>query len=211
MSTVSEILARAKPRTREVRVNLDGELLGRIDDLSDLISAARRRDMLAGGGLTAEAPALEVERAQAEQTAAETTTVFSLKAVPGQIFDDLKRRYPPTEDQWKAYREEAAASPIFARAPEFDYDQVIPRLIGLSVTAVDGTEVAWSEDDGLALWNGLSDGARADLGNGAWQVNNKSSIRPTSGTGTDTTPNSGPESTTPADGASPTPSSVDGS
>jgi hypothetical protein len=70
-------------------------------------------------------------------------------------------------------------------------------LIALSVCAVDGEEVEWSEADGDELWNTLHDGARADLLEAAWEVNKQRSGRPFSGTGTATTPSSGPASTTP--------------
>lgn len=210
MTSVSDVLARATLRTREVRVCLDGRLLGRIDDLGGLLHQAKKRDQLAGESLADEAPALARQLAELEVEAEANVTVFTFQAVSGEKFDDLKRRHPPTEEQWQTYREEAAASPLFARPPEFDIDQVLPRLIGVSVQAVDGEAASWSEDDGLAVWAGLSDGARADLGNTVWQLNNKTSIRPTSGTGTELTPTSGPGSTTPLNGASPTASSPDG-
>ena len=91
--------------------------------------------------------------------------------------------------------------------PEFAFADLIPRLLGLSVVEVDGEAVSWDEEDGLKLWAGLYDGARADLGDAAWKLNNRSSARPISGIVTDMTPSSDPESTTRPNEGSPSPSS----
>ncbi|MCI0544218.1 MAG: hypothetical protein L0Z49_07190 [Actinobacteria bacterium] len=207
MVTVADVISRARLRVQEVPINLDGELLGEIDNLREEWKRATRVDMRAGGGLASTAPGIGARLAEAEQRADDEATTFRVRALAGEAFDDLKRRYPPTEEQWQRYREEAAASPLLTRAPEFDLDEVWPRLIGLSVVAVDGEDVAWTEADGIELWRSLHDGARADLGNAVWNVNNRSSIRPTSGIGTEETASSDPESTTPLNGGSPSPSS----
>lgn len=210
MPTVADVLSRARKRTREIRVQMDGQLLGELDRLRDDFKAALREDRISGEGLGSKAPGVRRRLEELEAEADKTATWFKLQAVSGERLDELKRAYPPTEEQWRRYREEAQAKPMFTRAPEFNFDEVLPRLIGLSVIEVDGEAVEWGEDDGVALWAELHDGARADLGDAVWDVNNKSSLRPTSGTGTDTTPTSGPESTSSANGASPTRSSQDG-
>lgn len=207
MVSVSEVVAKTKPRTREVPINLDGDLLGRIDNLADEAKTVAAAEVVAGPDLASKAPGMLRELATLRAQADADVTVFSLTAVAGEIFDDLRQRYPPTEQQWVRYREEAQAAPFITNAPEIDYAEVLPRLTGLSVTAIDGEPTTWTEDDGLELWRKLTDGARADLGDAAWTLNNRGSLRPTFGTGTDETPPSGPESTTQQNGESPSRSS----
>lgn len=213
MTTTSALLAKVKGRTKTVRVNFDGELMGQIDDLQDALARAINEDALAGEGLGDKAPPLARQITQLTLEADETATVFLMQTIIGEDFDDLRRRCPPTEEQWMRYKRAVEAAPMTASltlpTPEFDFDELLPRLIGLSVVEVDGEAVNWGEKEGLELWAGLYDGARADLGDAAWKLNNKSSTRPTSGIGTDTMPISDPESTTRPNGASPSPSSAD--
>ena len=211
MITTGDLLAKVKARTKTVRVNFDGELMGSLDDLHEEVVRAIAEDTVAGEGLGDKAPALSKELAQLTLEANKTATVFLLRTIPGEDFDDLKRRCPPTEEEWARYKKAVEAAPMTASltlpTPEFAFADLIPRLLGLSVVEVDGEAVSWGEEDGLELWAGLYDGARADLGDAAWKLNNRSSARPISGIGTDTTPNSDPESTTRQNGASPSPSS----
>ena len=211
MITTGDLLAKVKARTKTVRINFDGELMGKLDDLHEEVVRAIAEDTVAGEGLGDKAPALSKELAQLTLEANKTATVFLLRTIPGEDFDDLKRRCPPTEEEWARYKKAVEAAPMTASltlpTPEFAFADLIPRLIGLSVVEVDGDAVSWDEEDGLDLWAGLYDGARADLGDAAWKLNNKSSLRPISGIGTDMTPSSDPESTTRQNGASPSPSS----
>lgn len=211
MITTRELLAKAKARTKTVRINFDGDLLGSLDDLREELARAIAEDALVGEGLADKAPALSTELNKLTLEANETATVFLMRAIPGEDFDDLKRRCPPTEDEWAQYKKAVEAAPMTASltlpTPEFGFAELLPRLIGLSVVEVDGEVVNWDEKEGLELWAGLYDGARADLGDAAWKLNNKSSVRPTSGIGTDMTPSFDPESTTRPNGASPSPSS----
>lgn len=211
MTTASALVAKAKGRTKTVPINLNGELLGELDDLRDAWKRAVTADALAGEGLADTAPALARQLQELTLEADTTATVFKLATIPGEDFDDLKRRCPPSEEEWARYKKAVEAAPMTASltlpTPEFEFAELLPRLIGLSVTEVDGEAVSWGEQDGLELWAGLYDGARADLGDAAWKLNNKSSTRPTSGIGTDTTPSSDPESTTRQNGESPSRSS----
>ncbi len=211
MITTGELLAKVKPRTKTVRINFDGELMGNLDDMREELTRAIAADAIAGEGLADQAPALAIEMGQLTLEANETATVFLLRTIPGEDFDDLKRRCPPSEEEWERYKRAIDAAPMTASltlpTPEFEFAELLPRLIGLSVVEVDGEAVSWGEKEGLELWAGLYDGARADLGDAAWKLNNKSSTRPGSGIGTDTTPNSDPESTTRPNGGSPSQSS----
>lgn len=211
MTTTTELLAKVKARTRTVRVNFDGELMGNIDDLQEELARAIAEDTLAGQSLGDKGPGLATQLQELTLEANKTATVFLMRTIPGEDFDDLKRRCPPTEDEWERYKRAVEAAPMTAAltlpTPEFAADELLPRLIGLSVVEVDGEPVSWSEEDGLKLDAGLYDGARADLRDAAWTLNNKSSIRPISGIGTDVTPSFDPELTTRLNGASPSPSS----
>ena len=207
MGSVADLLARARRAEKKLRINLDGTTTGRLDQLRDRIRSAKRQDQLNGAGLDAQAPALERELAALELEEDRNAVELVFRALPGERFDALVARFPPTERQWQRYREQAQASPLFAAPPEFDADSMAPILVAASIVSYDGEEVSWSDEDGLTLWAGLSEGARADLLEAAWAVNQQRSARPTSGTGTDTTPSSGPGSTTPPEGGSPSLSS----
>jgi hypothetical protein len=209
--TTAALLAKVKARTKTVRINFDGELMGKIDDLQEELVTAIEGDAFAGEGLDDKAPALSKQLVKLTLEANETATVFLLRTITGEDFDDLKRRCPPTEEEWMRYKRAVEAAPMTATltlpTPEFAFAELLPRLIGRSVVEIDGEEVSWGEKDGLELWAGLYDGARADLGDAAWKLNNKSSTRPISGIGTDMTPSFDPESTTRPNGGSPSPSS----
>lgn len=209
---VADFLGRYKPAERTVRILLDGSLASELDRARRNVELKKKQERTRlDDTLRTEVPALEERVADLEAKAEEATVEVTLRAIPGVKFDALKVAHPPTEAQWEQYREQAKASPMFARAPEFDPDGLAPKLIGLSIVAVDGDPVEWDEADGKELWETLHDGARADLLEAAWQLNGQRGNRPFSGTGSDTTPNSGPESNTQQNGESPSLSLADGS
>jgi hypothetical protein len=195
---VSDVLGRYKPAERTVRLLLDGSLVAELDRARKAVRDAVREEARNPQGLRTTVPDLEAKVAELERRADGATVEFTIRAVSGAKYDALKQAFPPTEAQWAEYREEAKASPMFARPPTVDADALAPALVGLSIVAVDGEEVDWDEADGAELWGTLHDGARADLLDAVWEVNGQRGARPFSGTGTDTTPSSGPESTTPA-------------
>ena len=208
---VSDFLGRYKPAERTVRVLLDGSLLTELERARQQVAKKVRQEERSHPGLASEVPALEARVAALESEAEEATIAVTLRAMPGAKFDALALAHPPTEAQWDQYREQAKAFPLFAQPPEVDAVGMAPALIALSVVAVDGEPTEWSEHDGAALWETLHDGVRADLLEAAWEVNKQRSGRPFSGTGTDTTPSSGPGSTTQPNGESLSLSSADGS
>ena len=211
MTSVDDLLGRVKPAEHTVRVSLDGAAAAEIDDLRRQVAAAKLRDSLDGGGLAAEAPQLERRLAELTAQLDAEAVEFRFRAIPGGELDEITAAHPPTEAQWERFREASKATPGLVSPPAFDAEAVAPILIARSVVAVDGEPVDWSDDEGRRLWETLPDGVRADLLEAAWQVNQRRSARPTSGTGTGTTPSSGPESTTPPPTASPTRSSAAGS
>lgn len=207
----SDLLSRYKPAERTVRLLLDGSLGVELDELRAERRKVARVEATQPAGLKTQLPDIDRKLREVEERAEAATVVITLRAVPGVKFDEVKLAHPPTESQWETYRERAKATPLFASPPEVDPIGMAPALIGLSVVAVDGEPVEWDEREGLELWEGLHDGARADLLDAAWDVNGQSANRPFSGTGTDTTPISGPESTTQPNEESPSRSSVEGS
>ena len=208
MLKVGDVLARYKPAERLVRVIMDGTLQSEQDDALLRLKQARSGEE----GLRSGVPAVEAELADIEARAEEATVTFKVAAIPSKDFDRLKFENPPTEADWKRYRETQQANPSLAligqiAAPEFNFDAFMSKLIGLSIVEVDGVEVEWDESDGAELWKTLHDGARSTLANAVWGVNGNKSSRPLSETATGTTSNSGSGSTTPANTQSPTPGS----
>ena len=205
---VGDVLARYKPAERQVRILLDGSLQSEIDDARARLRQAKRTETV--DGLKSQVQNIEAEIVDLEAAADETSIIFKLSAIPGREFDRLKLENPPTEQDWERYKGTQEANPYLALqgrigAPEFSFNDFLPKLIGLSIVEVDGEPVEWGEDDGQELWDSLHDGARADLADAAWEVNGQRSNRPLSATATGTTTNSGSGSTTASQGESPTP------
>lgn len=208
---VTEFLGRYKPAETTVRVLMDGSLAADLERARQEVKQAQRRENLNPQGLATKVPVAEQRVEELEARADELTSEVLLRAIPGEKFSELKLAHAPTEEQWDQYREQAQAMPLFASAPDCDPIGMAPGLIALSVVAVDGESVDWTVQDGQELWDALPDGPRADLLEAAWNVNAQRSSRPFSGTGTDTTPSSGPGWTTQQNGESPSPSSAEGS
>lgn len=193
---VGDLLARYKPAEKTVRILLDGSVLSRIDETKQQLKQARRTESV--DGLSSRVPLIEKEIQELETQSDQL--VIKLRAIPGEEFDAMKLVYPPTDLDFKRFREaqQARAWLDFA-APDVDRAAMSPALIGKSIVEVDGVEVDWDEHDGKKLWAGLHDGARAELALAAWEVNEKPSSRPLFETATGTTSSTGSESTTPAD------------
>lgn len=206
---VGDLLARYKPAEKTVRILLDGSVRSRIDEAKQQLKQARRTEKV--DGLSSRVPQIESEIRLLEQEADDTSAVITLRAIPGEQFDALKLAHPPTEADFKRFKEQQQARPYLnLAAPDCNLITLAPALIGLSIVEVDSEEVDWDEKDGQELWGKLHDGARADLFDAAWEVNGQPSSRPLSETATATTSTSDNESTTPAETESPTPSSPDG-
>lgn len=203
MTSAAEILAGRKPATTTVRLLLDGDLQEEIRVLKERLKVARKRDIADGEGLGSEAPQIEQQLREAEARADEIATEFHFRAVPRSRLAELKEAHPPTEAQWERYREQAKANP-FIMPPEFDPVTLAPELISASAF-----DPSFTVAEATELWDGLSEPDAEILFDAAWRVNQTASPRPTYGTGTDTTPSSGPASTTPPSGGSPSPSLAD--
>jgi hypothetical protein len=150
-------------------------------------------------------PQLQQRLAELTIKADEAATVFTFQALGRRAFEDLKLAYPPTEEQWERYRERVTAA-YWVPAPEFEEVTFAPALIAACCI-----DPKMTLAEAQQLWDELSDGEAAILYAKALEVNEEASSRPFSGTGTDTTRNSGPDSTTPQNGEYPSLSSAAGS
>lgn len=207
---VGDLLDRYKPAEKTVRLGLDGTIGAQIDEATQRLKQARRTEKV--DGLSSRVPRIESEISDLEAQADEAAAVIKVRALSGEKFDAVKLAHPPTDADFKRFREQQQARPYLnLAAPDVNMDTFPPALIGLSIVEVDGEEVDWGEADGKELWDRLHDGARADLFDAVWEVNGKPSALPLSETATDTTSSSGSESTTPADRESPILSLAEGS
>lgn len=205
MTAVSDLLARRKPVQQKVRLLLDGSLAVQIDDLRREIRQTKAADVRRGSPLDTAVPELERRLEELVSQADAEAAEFTFQAVGRAKLEELKRLYPPTDEQWERFREQVKGN-LFAQAPEFDWAGLAPALIASCCVEPEMTEA-----DAARLWDELSDGEAAQLFQAAWAVNETSSPRPFFGTATDTTPSSGPDSTTPRNGGSPSLSLAEGS
>lgn len=210
MSDIASIVARRKPRRDSVRLLLDGELEGRIGQQRDKIKRAQIQEKVNGSSLASPTAQLEAELSQLMVEADEASTEFVFQAIPRADYAELERRFPATEEEWEKYRETVKDLPILlamqVSIPDVDLVGMGPAL--LAACAVNPKMTA---DEAQLLWDTLSDAEAAALFNTAYGVNKKAANRPFSGTDTATTPNFGPELTTPLTEESPSLSLAEGS
>ena len=188
---------------------MDGQIQARIDDLNERIQRVKKQELRDPQGLKTRVPKLEAELAEAEDAAESEAVTFTVRAMPGADYDSLELRFPPTEAQWEKYRKQAEVNAYLATPPRVDGDAMAPALLAACIAEVDGSPVKWSEQECAQLWGTLHEGARADILEAIYQVNNRRSGRPLSESDSDETPSSTPESPTPPSTESPTASSPD--
>lgn len=210
LSEIGSILARRKPRRATVRLLLDGELSQRIERLRSDIVRAKRREVVNPQGLASPAAQLEAELAELMVQADEAATEFVFQAISRAALEELKRAHPPSEEQWARYRESVEDLPVIvaiqAKPPPYDWMGMAPALL-----AACAVSPKMNVDEAQLLWDQLSDGEAAQLFDAAWEVNQTAATRPFSGTDTVTTPNFGPDSTTPQSEGFPSLSLAEGS
>jgi hypothetical protein len=209
MTSVSDLLARYKPSERRVRVLFDGSIVAQIDDVTQRLKEAKKAEQRNDPGLRSKVPTIEAELADLEDQAESEAVTFTVQSMPGGDYDALELRFPPTQAQWDRYRQVAEVSPAFAIPPRVDADAMAPALVAACLAELDGEPISWSEDDCQKLWDQLHEGARSDLLEAVYQVNNRRTGRPLSESGFDGTLSSPDESPTPPDTESPTASSAD--
>lgn len=110
-------------------------------------------------GLNGQVPKLEAEIAELTLRASEEAVVFTVKALPGETFDEIKREHPPSAEQMDAYREQVKSMP-WATAPEMNPATMGPDLLAACLVAPEMTEEEirefWAESskgEQNQLWN----------------------------------------------------------
>ena len=207
------VAAKYRRQPADVPVLLDGELAAAIETAQAAVVAAEAADKANPAGLVSDLPARKAALASLQAEADAAVTVFTLASLPGGEFTALKNAHPPSAVQWERYKTQIAAAPVLAQfisPPEFDSDAMAPLLIAGSLVAIDGEPVEWDADDGEYLWSHLHDGGRADLLEKAYELSNKTTLRPKSESGTDMTSSTAPDSTTPPVTESPSLSLAEG-
>lgn len=186
-----------KPRTASQAFVLDGGLLGKIDQLQRTLGLAERAEKISPGGLDSPVPKLQRELDELIQRASEEAVVFTVTALPGLAFDEIKRNHPPTKEQLERYREQAKTSP-WVEMPEFD-----PATMGPELLVACLTEPKIPESELLELWAALSKGEQNQLWNLALGVQVEGANLPFSKAAIGMTAGGGEQSTTPAREESP--------
>jgi hypothetical protein len=161
--------------------------------LRERLSVAKLAD---DDSLASEVPELERQVKKVEAEAMASGPTYNFRQLTRREKAEIVRKYPPTSEQWQRYREKAKAYPGYILdAPEFDMTSAAPEVLALGAT-----DPPLTLDEATKLWDDSSDNDAASLWQAAWV---DATGPPIFGTGTDMTPPSGPESTTPPNGESP--------
>ena len=89
-------------------------------------------------------PVLERQLVELAQRAAEGATTVVVEGLPGEEFDEIARRHPPTAEQLEKYRTEAKALG-YARMPEYNDRTMAPELLAACMTQPDWDEEWYRE------------------------------------------------------------------
>lgn len=191
------------PRTASKYLILDGALLAEIEQVRDTLKLANLAERLNPQGLDAEAPRLERRLVELSEKAASEAVRFTVKALPGSEFDEICRRHPLSSEQLERYREQAKAMPMpWVELPEYNPVSMGPDLLVACLVEPD-----WDEEKIREFWAGLSKGEQNQLWNLALGAQVQGADVPFFDAATATTNGGGDRSITPANGASPSPSS----
>ncbi len=183
MGKVSEILAKRKPRTKSIRLILDGDATDELERARAELNEAKRLDKeteekgsgtLATGSLT---PDAERQFKEIEAGILEDATVFTFKAIGRKKLEKIRGEHPPTPEQWEIYRERSKANPL-VQPPTFDPDGIAPELIEAALVDPELTL-----EEATELWDELSDGEAAQIYDAAWEVSMEAATIPLSATG----------------------------
>ncbi len=137
--TVAEIMAKKKAVTKQVAIQLDGELADRIADLRKLHLAARDSDRLSNE--PDKAPAIMAQIEALVEESKDTEVIFTFKSIGRFAYDELVTSHPPTKEQKKD-------------GAEFNADTFPPALVAASCV-----DPSMSLEDATAMfsspdWNG---------------------------------------------------------
>jgi len=180
MSRIADLLAARTPRTKTVRLVLDGDSTVEIQRLQAQLKSLRSQ-MMTEDDEPLSSPVSGIERRiqELETAVLEGAEEFIFQAIGRGELEAIRIKHPPTDEQWRLYRERAEANPFMA-APTFNPDAMAPELI--AAAAKDPTITV---DEAVALWDTLSDGEAAQLYDAAYEVNMEATTVPLSATGLD--------------------------
>lgn len=190
-------------RTASKTFITDGSILGEIDQVRHTLKLARQTEQYNPQVGENSVGGLERRLADLAEKAAESAVTFVVQAIPGEEFDDMVRRYPPTPQQFEQYQVRLKAAPFLATIlapPEMDDEKMAPELLAASLVEPD-----WSKDEVAEFWRGLSKGEQNELWNLAHgvQIAEPGADLPFFNAATGMTSGGGDQLTLPANGASP--------
>lgn len=179
--TIAGLKKRKKAVTKQVTIQLDGEISDRINNLRSLYTAARDKDRLSNEA--DKAPGIQAEIDELIAGSSDTEVKFLFKSVGRHRYDEIVDEHPPSKEAVK-------------EGAEFDADTFPPALVSeacFKIVEADGSEI-----DGISLkdaneiflspdWNG------AELRRiffGALEVNTETGDIPLSKSGSEGTLNS---------------------
>jgi hypothetical protein len=183
-------------RTASRQLILDGDLLAEIDQVRDTLKLAKLSEQLNPQGLDAEAPRLKRRLLELSEKAASEAVRFTVRALPGEEFDDLCRRHPLSPEQLERFREHAKVVPWAAM------DEYNPVSMGPDLLVACLVEPDWPEEEIREFWKALSKGEQNQLWNLALGVQVQGADVPFFDAATATTIGGGDRSTMPVNGAS---------
>ena len=171
-NTIEEIKARKKAVTKQVAIQLDGEIADRIADLRKLHLATRDSDRVSNEADKAPGIMEQIEELVGESRDTEVTFVF--KSIGRFRYDEIVTENPPTKEQKK-------------EGAEFNADTFPPALVAEScidpeMSLEDAVEIFASPD-----WNGAE---LRKIFFGALEVNTETGDIPLSRDGSEGTLNS---------------------
>lgn len=189
-------------RTASKRIVTDGRILGEIDQLRHTLKLAQQTEKWNPQVGENSVAALERQLADLAEKAADDSLEVTVQAI-GEEFDDIARRHPPSSVQLDRWREQAkvftdAKMYPMVEMPEWDHETMAPVLLKACLVTPE-----WSDE----WWKGLSRGTRTQLWNLALSVQLAGADLPFFNAATATTNGGGDLSTSPVNGASPSPSS----
>jgi len=139
-------------RTASKRLVNDGELLGQIDAARETLRLAKLAEESNPGGLASEVPKLQQEILDLSERAANEAVLFTVRALTGEAFDEIKRQHPPSEEQLERYKQQAQVIP-WAEMPEMNPDTMAPDLLVACLIEPD-----WSPEQIRSYYAELSKG-----------------------------------------------------
>ena len=167
----------------------EGErLLDEIEETRHTLQLARQAERFNPRGLDTEVEPLERKLNELAERAAREAVLFVVRELPGDEFDDLVRRHPPTDLQLERWRQQAKVNP-FTPMPEWNDATMGPDLLAACLEEPD-----WDTDRIRSEWKQAGKGRRNQLWNLAIEVQGAGADVPFFTAATDTTGGGGESS-----------------